>query len=106
MSTATCQGCKKITNSATSDYWFTTDFIPTKCYIAWENNIAIPGCAFNKLTPGAQFLWQETIDKWNINSKKTNEEHLEDIKNYDKKFKRKKRREELEPEDLEDAKLC
>jgi hypothetical protein len=90
MSTGTCKSCKKMTNSATSDWWFTPDHVPTKCFIAWENGIAIKGCAFDKLTPGAQFLYQEQIDKWNKNSKKTTEEHLEDIKNYDKKKKKKK----------------
>jgi hypothetical protein len=79
MSSGTCGGCKRMTNSATSDWWLTPDLTPTKCFVAWENGVAVQGCAFSGLTPGAQFLYQETIDKWNINSKKTVEEHMRDM---------------------------
>ena len=106
MSVGTCSGCKKMTNSATSDWWFTPNFTPTKCYIAWENKIAIHGCAFDKLTPGAQFLYQEMIDNWNINSKKTDKEHLDDILVWNKKStsKRKSKQKEVikEPEESDE----
>jgi len=71
MSSGICSGCKRVTNSTTSDWWSTPDYIPTKCFIAWENNVAVPGCAFNELSSGAQFLYQKSIDEWNKNSKKT-----------------------------------
>jgi len=65
MPTAICQGCGRITNSATSNWWFTNDKIPTKCFIAWEENVAVRGCAFDELiTKNARNMWQNTIDKW------------------------------------------
>ncbi len=45
----TCKGCKRITNSATSNMWLTKDFIPTECYVAWENNKPVKGCGYNRL---------------------------------------------------------
>ena len=79
MSSGLCTGCNRITNSATSDWWFTKRFIPTKCYVAWENNIAVKGCAFDELPPISQKQYQDTIDGWNKNSKKTVEEHIKDM---------------------------
>lgn len=80
MPTTTCKGCGRITNSATSNWWLTDDFIPTKCFIAWEGNIAVQGCAFNSLiTKNARDMWQDAIDKWNKNANKTIEEHLSDL---------------------------
>ena len=100
MSTGICGGCKKMTNSATSDWWFTPDFTPTKCYIAWENDVAIPGCAFDRLSVGAQVLYRETIDEWNKNSKKAVKEHTDDLYEWMKKSKKnsKRRRKEFEEE--------
>lgn len=79
MSAGTCGGCKRMTNSVTSDWWLTPDLTPTKCYIAWENGKAVQGCAFAGLTVGAQRLYQETIDGWNKNSKKSIAEHLSEV---------------------------
>jgi hypothetical protein len=35
MPTAICKGCNRWTNSTTSNYWFTKDHVPTKCWVAW-----------------------------------------------------------------------
>lgn len=84
MPSGTCSGCKRMTNSATSNWWVTLDLTPTKCFIAWENGIAVQGCAFSGLTPGAQHIYQETINKINENSKKSPADHVKDMIEGDK----------------------
>jgi hypothetical protein len=49
MPSGVCKGCNRITNSTTSNWWFTKDNIPTECYVAWVDNKPVKGCAYNKI---------------------------------------------------------
>ena len=77
MSAETCQGCKRLTSNVASDYLDNPDHIVTKCFMAWEKNKAVRGCAFNGLSEGAQMLWQEFIDKTNREYEQANKDKKE-----------------------------
>lgn len=44
-----CQGCNRLTNSATSNWWDITFSHPTECYAAHNGKKWVKGCAFDKL---------------------------------------------------------
>lgn len=57
MSVVKCQNCGRITNSATSNYWLNTEpdgktpkevGVPTICYVAFENEEPVKGCAYKE----------------------------------------------------------
>lgn len=49
MPSGICKGCGRITNSTTSNWWFTKDFQPTECYVAWVDGKPVKGCGYDKL---------------------------------------------------------
>lgn len=44
MPTAKCKKCGGFTNSTTSNYWFTKDHKPTKCYAKIVKGKWVKGC--------------------------------------------------------------
>lgn len=46
-----CGGCGKQTNSATSNWWFTEDHIPTKCYARHVDGKWERGCGYDGADP-------------------------------------------------------
>lgn len=49
MPTGTCLGCRRTTNSTTSNWWQNKDRTPTKCLVAWEESgEAVRGCAYDE----------------------------------------------------------
>lgn len=64
MPTGKCKGCGKLTNSATSNWWFAKNFEPTECYMAFdEKNNPVKGCAFEKADPHMKKWVLDTIKK-------------------------------------------
>ena len=50
MPSGICGGCSRITNSTTSDWWFTaTRDHATECYAAFVDGKWVKGCAYDKL---------------------------------------------------------
>ena len=61
MPTGICKGCGKTTNSATSNWWMTKNFEPTKCYVAFEDDVPVKGCGYNDLPDEWYKKWIDEI---------------------------------------------
>lgn len=48
MSIKLCRGCNRKTNSALCNWIENSDFEPTKCYLAFENNTPVKGCGYDE----------------------------------------------------------
>lgn len=66
MPSGECQGCKRVTNSAVSNWWDDFDRagkpkelgVPTECYAAYVDDAWVKGCAYDR----ADFLTKMSVN--------------------------------------------
>lgn len=70
MPIATCTGCGRKTNSATSNYCADTEmdgktpkeiFVTTQCYVAFVDGKWVEGCVYNKIEPWQKLLYEKLL---------------------------------------------
>lgn len=73
-----CKGCGRMTNSTTSNWWFTKDYQPTKCYVAWdEGGNPVRGCGYNEIENPFDKYFADHIIRGSKKDKKTRRETCE-----------------------------
>ncbi|MCK9544494.1 MAG: hypothetical protein M0R03_20945 [Novosphingobium sp.] len=64
MPSGICKGCGRVTNSTTSNWWFTTTKDhATECYAAYVDDKWVKGCAYDKLNRADKYSPIHFVDK-------------------------------------------